>query len=194
MRGFLSFQAIEFEASLHFKLDNPLNQVKHVAWSSSSKKDNQLLMQNHNQGFSKIFGTNGSTCCVAWIMVHSLHFLHSSSFACSLSFSPPLPHSITFSPPMHLGMNASAANFHQTCEMSAKNKDCSCVFNEGKPFVLGTTCGAVAFAPRPFSRYVVSSELAAGLLLLEDSSPRETRSLNVPFCRLHFHQGLLCPE
>lgn len=53
MRGFLPFQAIEFEASLHFKLDNPLNQVKHVAWSSFSKEDNQLLMQNHNQGFSK---------------------------------------------------------------------------------------------------------------------------------------------
>lgn len=152
MGGFLSFQAIEFEASLHLKLDNPLNQVKHAAWSSFSKEsesDNQLLTQNHNQGFSKIFGTNGSACCVALIMVHSLHFLHSFSLPCSLSFSSPLPHSITFSPPVHSGMNASAANFHQTCEMSAKNKDCSCVFNQGKPFVLGTTCGAVASPPSP---------------------------------------------
>lgn len=31
----------ELKASLHFKLDNPLNQVKHVARSSSSKGDNQ---------------------------------------------------------------------------------------------------------------------------------------------------------
>lgn len=65
MRGFLSLEAEEFEASLHFKLDNPLNQVKHVVSLSSSKEENQLVTQNHNQGFSEIFGANGSTCCVA---------------------------------------------------------------------------------------------------------------------------------
>lgn len=144
MRGFLSFQERVWGLSLHFKLDNPLNQVKHAACSSISKGDNQLGTKNHNQGFSKTFGTNGSTCCVALIMAHSLHFLHSSSLPCSLSFSSPLPHLITCSPLMHSGMNASAANLHQTCEMTARNKDCSCVFNQGKPFVLGTTCDAVA--------------------------------------------------
>lgn len=29
---------------------NPLNQVKHAAWTSSSKNKNQLLMQKHYQG------------------------------------------------------------------------------------------------------------------------------------------------
>lgn len=106
-------------------------------------------------------------------------------------------HSITFSLPMHSGMNASAANFHQTCEMSAKNKDCSCVFNQGKPFVLGTTCGAVAsptlssFAHLLPLRCLIRVSSPAPFSL-KDSSPRETCSLNVPFRRLHFHQGLLC--
>lgn len=62
---FCHLEAMEFEASFHFKLHNPLNQVKHVGWTFFSKKDNQLLSQNHNLGFSKIFGTNGSASCVA---------------------------------------------------------------------------------------------------------------------------------
>lgn len=93
---------------------------------------------------------------------------------------------------MHRGMNASAADFHQTCEMSAKNKDCSCVFNQGKPFVFRTTCGAVAsLAPPPPS--VVSSEEQPSSFSLKDSSPRETWRLNVPSWRLDFSPRLIMP-
>lgn len=117
-------EAMVFEASYHFKLLNPLNQVKHVEWTFFSKEKNQLQTQNHNLGFSKIFGTNGSASCVAWIMVD---VQCRSSLPCCLCSAPLIPFDHLLSPHT-FKTNASAASFHAIYETKAKSKDCSCVF------------------------------------------------------------------
>lgn len=127
-------EAMVFEASYHFKPHNPLNQVKQVEWTFFSKEKNQLQTENHNLGFSIIFGTNGSASCVAWIMVDVQCWFSLPCCLCSAPFIP-FDHFLSKT-------NASAASFRAIYETKAKSKDCSCVFfNQGKPFVSETTCG-----------------------------------------------------
>lgn len=149
----------------------------------------------YNQGFLKIFGTNGSTCCFALIMVHSLlTFCIPPHSPAPSFFFPPLLHLITYSPSHALWNECLSCKFPSDLLNDCQKQRLQLCFNQGKLFVLGTTCVAVALPPfHPLAcPSVVSSELAAGLLLLRDLSPCETWSLNVPFHRLHFHPGLLC--
>lgn len=76
--------------------------------------------------FVFIFGTNGSTCCVASIIEHSS----------ALALVPMLItvfHGLSFTSPsvMFSGMNASVTNFHWTCETSAKTKNAAVSLSKG---------------------------------------------------------------
>lgn len=104
--------------------------------------------------FVFIFGTNGSTCCVASIIEHS-------SALALVRLLITVFHGLSFTSPsvMFSGMNASVTNFHWTCETSAKHKECSCVFKQRKLFVAAACSPNTSTPCPPPSSFSVQSPL-----------------------------------